>query len=143
MAWYLDAHIEFIPHLFSNKYLRPLDYLLKLLTTVKHIIKYQPDLLIFQAPPVFAAIPALLMRVPYIIDAHNVAIQGFWSKVPMTKYFMDRAMAVIVHNSEILQNAQQLFPNSYVMSILDPLKIISRPEKRRLQNQILVICSFA
>ena len=143
IASVLDANLEFMPHLHPSKFFRPLDYLLKFVATVRHILVHQPDVVIFQGPPVFSAISTLLMGVPYVIDAHNILIQGIWKKIPMTKFLMNKACAVVVHNSEILELAQKLFPSSNLVIIQDPLKLISRPNKQRFKNQILVICSFS
>lgn len=142
LAAMLDAELKFMPNWFQSKSLRLLDYLGKFLATLKHILLRKPDLVIVQGPPLFTAIPALLMKVPYIIDAHNAAIQGFWQKVPMSKYIISKAHTVIVHNFEILQLAKKLFPSSNFISVLDPLEFISFPNNQRIKNQILVICSF-
>jgi glycosyltransferase involved in cell wall biosynthesis len=139
----LEAELVFMPHIFKSKYLRLFDYFLKLIATFKHIRKHQSDVMIFQSPPIYAAIPALLMRIPYIIDTHNVAIQGNWYKLPMTKYLMSQASGVIVHNDEIFQLAQKLFPHANLISILDPIENLSVRNRERLKNQILVVCSFA
>lgn len=139
----LEAELEFMPHLFKSKYLRLFDYFLKFIATFKHIIQYQSDVVIFQSPPIYAAIPALLMGVPYVLDTHNIAVQGAWRKLPMSKYLMSKASAVIVHNNEILKLAQKLFIHANLIGILDPIENFSRPNKQRLKNQILVVCSFA
>jgi glycosyltransferase involved in cell wall biosynthesis len=142
LATRLEAEIEFMPHLFQSKYLRPLDYALKFIGTIKHILQYQPEVIIFQGPPLLPAFPSLLMQVPYVIDAHNATFQGFWSKVPLSDFFIKKAAAVIVHNSEILQLAEKKFPQTKFLSILDPLERIYRANKERIANQILIICSF-
>jgi len=116
---------------------------LKTIATLRHILKYQPRLIIFQGPPLFAAIPAMLLMVDYVVDAHNAVIQGIWGKLPLSKYIIRRARAVIVHNSEILKLAQTLFQETRFFNLQDPLQHIVRPNSKRLNNQILVICSFA
>ncbi|QSJ15830.1 hypothetical protein JYQ62_29140 [Nostoc sp. UHCC 0702] len=143
LAQRLDANIKFMPHLFKAKYIRPLDYLLKLISTFKYIIQHQPDIVIVQAPPLFGAIAPMLMRVPYVIDAHNATIQGFWLKFPSTEYLLNRSSAILVHNNEIFHIAKSLIAHNKIVSILDPLEVIIKQNKQRLNNQVLVICSFS
>jgi len=143
LASLLDARLEFMPHIFERKCLRLLDYFLKLIATLTNVLQHQPDLIIFQAPPLFAAIPALLLGVTYVIDAHNVVFQGIWYKLPLSKFIIKQAGAVIVHNFEILKIATTLFPETQFVSIQDPIQYISKPGSKRLENQILVVCSFA
>ena len=142
LAPLLNAEAKFISHLFSNRYLRPIDYLLKLLATIYHIFRYKPDLIIAQAPPLFSAIPATLRKVPYVIDAHNGVFQGMWGRLPLSKYLIENARAVIVHNSEILQLAKKLYPSVKFFNIPDPIERIPPASEERLEKQILIVCSF-
>ncbi|NER51121.1 MAG: glycosyltransferase family 4 protein [Symploca sp. SIO1A3] len=138
----IQAELKFFPHWFRTKSLRPLDYCIKLAANIHYILKNKPDLIIAQAPPLFSAIPPWLMKVPYIIDAHNPVFQGMWGKLPLSRYLIDQARAVIVHNQEILQVAKKKYPSTLFFPISDPIEFIpSLPEHRR-DKQILVICSF-
>ncbi len=138
----LEARLEFMPHLFRQKYLRWVDYLLKIIATLTHIVQYKPDLVIFQSPPLFPAIPILLLGVPYVVDAHNATIQSFWARLPLSHFILRRARATVVHNDEVLKLARNKFPDVKFVSILDPIEPISSFSEQRISNQILLICSF-
>jgi glycosyltransferase involved in cell wall biosynthesis len=144
LAPLLDAKVKFIPHLFKIKFLRPFDYALKLIVSIKEIIQYKPDFVIAQCPPTFSVLPALIARVPYIIDAHNPLLQvKMWRNLPFTKYLIENAAAVIVHNPEILQLAKSIYPSVLFLQISDPVSYIaSTREHKRKDKQILVISSF-
>jgi glycosyltransferase involved in cell wall biosynthesis len=144
LAPLLNARIKFIPHLFKSKFLRPLDYALKLIVSTKEIIQQKPDFVIAQCPPTFSALPALIAKVPYIIDAHNPLLQvKMWRNLPLTKYLIDNAAAVIVHNPEILQLAKSTYPSLRFFQISDPVNYIaSTRERKRKHKQVLIISSF-
>lgn len=144
LAPLIDAKIRFIPHLFRSKYLRPFDYLLKLITSINDILQQKPNFIIAQSPPIFSAIPALVTGIPYIIDAHNPFFQvGMWRKLPLTRYLVQQSCAVIVHNSEILRLAKSIYPSIRFFNISDPIEYISFSSKQeRQERQILVISSF-
>ena len=139
----LDSQLQFIPHLFKSKYLRPLDYLIKLVVSIKQIMTTKPDFVIAQCPPTYSVIPALLTGVPYIIDGHNPLFQvEMWKKIPLTKYLIKNAQAIIVHNSEILPLAESIYPSVRLFNICNPLEVISSSQTQRQDKQILVISSF-
>lgn len=151
----IDAKLEFMPHRFQPRLLRGIDYLLKLAATLTYLLREKPDAVIFQAPPLLPAIPALLLGVPYIIDAHNAMIQGFWRRLPFSQFIFRWARLAIVHNEEVLALAGEAFPQAKFISILDPIEPIVRPVRSRpddqiehsaehhKKHQILIICSFA
>jgi glycosyltransferase involved in cell wall biosynthesis len=141
LAPLIDANLKFFPHLFKSKFLRPLDYCIKLIAGVRYIHQNKPNLIIAQSPPLFGALPALIMGIPYIIDAHNPVFQGIWRKLPLTRYLISNSQLVMVHNSEILQLAKKLYPSTLFLKVSDPISTIES-EVIRQANQILVICSF-
>jgi hypothetical protein len=144
LAPLLDAKTKFIPHLFKSKYLRPLDYAFKLLVSIREILVKKPDIIIAQCPPIFSALPALLTGTPYILDAHNPFFQvKMWQKLPLTGYLINNALAIIIHNSEILKIAKDIYPSARFFNIPDPIETItSDTEQKRIDKQILVISSF-
>lgn len=144
LAPLLNCQSKFIPHLFKTKYLRPLDYLIKLVVSTLAIIKHKPDFVVAQCPPTYSVIPALITRTPYIIDGHNPLFQvAIWQKLPLTKYLIKHAKAIIVHNSEILNLVKNLYPSIPLFNIADPLESISIDGERNIKdNQILAIASF-
>lgn len=138
----LNADLVYIPSQFRSKYLRLFDYLIKLFLTFRYILAFKPDVVFVQAPPAFAAIPALLLGVPCVIDAHNGVFQGMWVKVPLTRYLIERSQGMIVHNSEILQVAKERYPNLKVFVIADPIGVIKSETPGRNLSQLLLICSL-
>ena len=142
LAPLFDADIKFIPHLFRSKYLRPLDYLYKLLTTVFYMIRTKPAYAIVQAPPHYAALPPMLLGIPYIIDGHNGIFQSYWHKLPFFGRIMKKSKAIIVHNSEFLAMFGKTYPSKPFIVVADPLQYIEANGTVRKNNQILFVCSF-
>ncbi len=147
LAPQLKSKVLFIPHIFRRKLLRPIDYLYKLLVGCYVGLKTQPRLIVFQAPPLYSAFTALLLQIPYVIDAHNPVFQNVggkiaWGKLPLSGFLIRHARAVIVHNHGILKLARKTYPEVTFFNIPDPLEPISGFSVERLSNQVLVICSF-
>lgn len=144
LAPLLNCRLEFIPHLFSTKYLRPLDYLIKIIVSVYLILKCKPDFIIGQCPPTYSVIPAILTGKPYMIDAHNPLFQvEIWKKLPLTQYLVNKSIAIIAHNSEIFQLAKKIYPSNYIVNIPNPIEVISSSYRTQRQDrQVLVISSF-
>ena len=141
LAPLFNAEVKYIPHLFRKKQLRPLDYMYKLIVTVKHMIKDRPDYCIVQAPPHFAALPPILLNVPFILDGHNGIFQSYWHKLPLFSLVMKKAQTVVVHNEEFLKLFRDWYPEKSFYVISDPLQYIEAPVERK-KDQILFICSF-
>lgn len=144
LASLLNCELKFFPHLFRSKYLRPLDYFFKLVVNIKDIILNKPDFAIAQCPPTFSALPALMTKTPYIIDAHNPLFQvAMWQTLPLSKTILSNAQGIIVHNEEMYQLVKGMYPNTSLFTISDPIKAILPPTpQKRLPKQILVIASF-
>ena len=141
LAPLFNADVKYIPHLFRRKQLRPLDYVYKLLVSLIYLIRYRPAYVIVQAPPHYAALPALLLNIPYIIDGHNGIFQSYWHRLPLFSLIMDRSQGVIVHNEEFQGLFRDRYPEKPFYVVQDPVQYISAPVKRNT-NQILFICSF-
>ncbi|MEO1006264.1 MAG: glycosyltransferase, partial [Cyanobacteria bacterium J06638_38] len=144
LASLLNCELKFIPHLFRSKYLRPLDYLLKLVVNIKDILTTRPQFAIAQCPPTFSALPALITKTPYVIDAHNPLFQvEMWQTLPLAQTILKNAKAIIVHNGEMFQLVKGMYPSAQLFTISDPIKMIAPPlPPKRLATQILVIASF-
>ena len=144
LANLINCQLEFIPHLFKSKYLRPFDYLFKLFKNIKDILTDKPRFVVAQCPPTFSALPALLTKTPYIIDAHNPLFQvEMWQNLPLSKTILKNALAIIVHNQEMFQLVHKIYPEAKLFTISDPIAAIKprKPQKRQ-DKQILVIASF-
>ena len=140
----INCQLKFIPHLFGSKYLRPLDYLIKLVVSIKDILSQKPDYVVAQCPPTYSALPAWLTKTPYIIDAHNPLFQvEMWQKLPLTRTLLQDALGIIVHNSEMYDLVSKMSPNSQLFTISDPIvPIVPTTPQERQAKQILVIASF-
>ena len=143
LADLIDCELQFIPHLFRSKYLRPLDYLLKLFVSIKDILSQRPDFVIAQCPPTYSALPALITRTPYVIDGHNPLFQvKMWQTLPLARTLIENATAIIVHNAEMFQMVNKNYPDAQLFTISDPIKPITAAVAQRQPKQILVIASF-
>jgi glycosyltransferase involved in cell wall biosynthesis len=136
------AEPVYFPHYFRSSALRPLDYLLKLVRTIIYLQRRKPAYAILQAPPIFAALAAILTKIPYVVDVHNGLVQSFWSKIPLTHLCLNRAVALIAHNSEIASALSDRVPSANVVVIQDPIQHIPVRGRAREKGSILFICSF-
>ena len=141
------SEVLFIPHIFRRKLFRPIDYLFKLLFSFYTSFQQKPSFIIAQSPPLYSAIPALFLRIPYVIDAHNPVFQNVggkisWGKLPLSNFLIRNARAVIVHNRDILHVAKKAHPDVTFFTIPDPIAAIESSPGERSKNQILAICSF-
>lgn len=144
LASLIDCNLKFFPHLFGSKYLRPLDYVIKLLASIKDILTSKPDFVVAQCPPTFSALPALLTKTPYLIDAHNPLFQvEMWRKLPLSNTLIRNALGIIVHNSEMYQLVSKIAPDARLFTICDPIVpiVLDEPLERN-PKQILAIASF-
>ncbi len=144
LASFINCQLKFIPHLLQSKYLRPLDYLIKLVVSIQAISTQKPHFVVAQCPPTFSALPALLTKTPYVIDAHNPLFQvAMWQKLALSKTILSQALAIIVHNAEMFQLVKSIYPSAKLFTICDPIKsIVLNPPQQRQAKQILVIASF-
>ncbi len=144
LAPLINCELKFIPHLFKSKYLRPLDYLFKLIVSVKDILAKKPNFVVAQCPPTFSALPPWLTKTPYVIDAHNPLFQvEMWQKLPFTKVLLQNALGIIVHNSEMYHLVSKIVPDAQLFTISDPIvPIVPGSPQERQPKQILVIASF-
>jgi glycosyltransferase involved in cell wall biosynthesis len=142
----LKSEILWIPHRFRRKLFRPIDYLYKLFISYRLCWQRQPNFIVAQSPPLYSALAAWLLQIPYILDAHNPVFQDvggkvMWGKLPLSDFLIRQATAVIVHNHGILQLAQTAYPQVTFFNIPDPIATIASRIQRN-DRQILVICSF-
>ena len=138
----LNAELVFIPHVFRRKIFRPFDYLFKLIITIKLLLRKKPKCAFIQSPPLYAALPALLTGTPYVVDAHNAVWQNFWGKLPLSSMIINKAQALIAHNNEIQHTAGKMYPHKKLFIITDPIEKISTENAKRINRQLLIICSF-
>lgn len=143
LAGRLGAAPVFLAHRFGPRALRPLDYAEKLARSLRELRAAAPELVVAQAPPAFAALPAALLGIPYVVDAHNALVQGGWSRIPGTRSLLEGAAAVVVHNDEVAALARARFPGLDPVVVADPVDPIPAPAGARRPGQVLVIASFA
>ena len=141
LAPLFNAEVKYIPHLFRHKVLRPIDYLYKFVVTLFFLLRKRPDYCIVQAPPHYAALPPLLLNIPFVLDGHNGIFQSYWHKLPLFSLIINKAKGVMVHNDEFLERFRGMYPQKPFYVVPDPVQYIGSRLKRKL-DQILFICSF-
>jgi hypothetical protein len=107
-----------------------------------YMIRTRPSYAIVQAPPHYAALPPILLNVPFILDGHNGIFQSYWHKLPLFSFIMRKASAIVVHNVEFLELFRGEYPEKPYFVVSDPLQYIEAPGVRRKEKQIMFICSF-
>lgn len=137
----LSATLLYFPHFFHSRWLRPLDYFIHFLSMIRLLSASRPSIVFVQSPPVHAALAPLVLRIPYVIDAHNTVFQAFWGRLPLSDWILRKARAVIVHNEEIESLARQRLPVSQLFTIPDPIAPIRWPVSREAKR-VLFVCSF-
>ena len=144
LAPLIDCELKFIPHLFKSKYFRPVDYLIKLIISLKDIWFKKPAYVVVQCPPTFTALPPWISKTPYIIDAHNPLFQvEMWRNLPFSKTLLTNALGIIVHNAEMYDLVSKEYPQARLFTISDPIAAIEPVESvERQPQQILVVASF-
>lgn len=144
LAPLLGAGLVYLPNRWRSRWLRPLDYARKLLLTVQALRRERPAVVVLQVPPPFGALAALALEVPYVLDAHNAALQGFWARLPLSGWITRRAALVVAHNDEARRLAEERFPGARVAALRDPLddRLMSRQRGPRDERRILIVCSF-
>jgi len=140
----LNCRVCYLRSRWKSRWLRPIDYLLNGFATARLIRKHRPAFVVFQSPPPFAALAALAQGVPYVVDAHNAAIQGWWAKLPTSRMVARRALALVAHNQEARDIARNAFTGTNIIRLRDPIIEMSQPEgdTKRRRDQVLIICSF-
>lgn len=140
----LEARLVWLPNRWKHRFLRPLDYLRKLVLTIRAIRERRPRFVILQSPPPFGALAAMALRVPYALDAHNASLQGFWARLPLAGAIARGAVVVVAHNHEAGAIAHARFPGAAVTVLRDPLdeELMGLRGGARDPNRILTICSF-
>lgn len=144
LAKQLAAEVIYLPNRWKSKWLRPLDYLFDFFVAITVLRQRRPDYITVQNPPPYLALAAVLLRIPFVFDAHNAAIQGVWARVPGAKWLARKAIAVVAHNMEAGSIAEVAFPASRILVLRDPIEVISAPGSRPARNSdhVLFICSF-
>jgi glycosyltransferase involved in cell wall biosynthesis len=137
----LGAEVFFLANLFRSKMLRPLDYFAKLVRSIRILRRAGATIVFVQFPPLYGALAAVLLRVPYVVDAHHGVFQGFWSRAPFWGPILRGARAVIVHHQVIENHARLRLPRSRLVAISDPIEVIRWPVSRE-PRRVLFICSF-
>lgn len=107
MKQYWAYNIVHLPNQFRNKYLRPLDYFLKSLKTLKALIWQAPDIVWVQLPPSPLIHITLTYRLLFnrqlkiIADGHNSLLREQWITFPGTLTLLNKIDAVVVHNFKV------------------------------------------
>ncbi len=92
----LGAEVVYFPHLFRSRMLRPLDYLVKLVRSIRILLALRPRIVFVHAPPPYVALAPLLLRIPYVVDVHHFMWQQFWGRLPLSYLILHKARALIV-----------------------------------------------
>lgn len=142
LAPMLDSQLAYFPNRMPTRWLRPIDYVLKLAATWTRIRRAEPRFVVAQAPPHFSMLAPRLAGVPYVLDIHNGLFQSSWSRLPLVRYAIKHASCVLVHNDEILEIARGMHPGVEFLVLMDPIESIKVPDLARDAKQVLFICSF-
>lgn len=144
LAPLLDADVVFLGRRWRSRWLRPVDYLLDLVASLRMVRQRRPAYLILQTPPPYAALAGILGGTPYILDVHNASIQGRWARVPLARWLAKRARFLLAHNDEAKELARRAYPGCHILTLRDPVVSIGGREQGTTRNaeRVLFVCSF-
>ena len=114
MQAHFDFGLKFFPAAFKPNMLRPLDYIIRGLCTIRYLRRKQPNLLWIQLPPVPLLYVAFLFKfvrkgeMEIIADCHNSMIQQRWLRWPFCKKLLRRCRCILVHNAGIKEKAEKM-----------------------------------
>lgn len=137
----LGAELYCLEHKYTSRHLRVFDYVSKFFITLRLLREKKPETVYIHTPPLFVALPVLLMKVPFVLDTHNAVWQGVWGKLPFSRMFLNHAAGIIVHNHEILEEAVKQYPSDKYVVMRDCIVPIKHNIERK-KKHVLFICSF-
>ncbi|HGY1288711.1 TPA: glycosyltransferase [Raoultella ornithinolytica] len=139
----------YITSRFKSKYLKPLDYTLKIFLTIRVLIKYNPDVLWLQLPPTFLVFIGLVYKKikkdkPYVIgDFHNSALRPKWFHFPLVRTSLNKIDALIAHNEQVRYELIQKKISSSIIIVLEDMPFsYSSSDAKVEKNTVLFPCSF-
>lgn len=142
LAARLGARHLALAHRFGSRWLRPLDYAAKALRSYGEIARQRPTFIVVQSPPYVAAVPALWAGATVVIDAHNAAFEGRWSRAPGAARVFSSATACLAHNDAIAEIARARFPRARWITVYDPVDDLTQPSAIRDPRTVLYSGSF-
>ena len=96
---------------YSNKKLRPLEYLIKSVKTLTYLMKKRPDIIWLQLPPTPLLYVAYFYKkikpnVKVFSDCHNAMLRSPWINTPFARKLLnDISTYIIVHNDSVYEQA--------------------------------------
>lgn len=141
LAEYLSLETKYFSFRLRWKFLRPLEYLLKLVITCFWVSIRRPWALIVQCPSLFVAYACFFSGKRYIIDAHNGVWQSRLHRFPLAKLVLNKAELILVHNHGVLKLAQEIVPSASFVVLSDPL--VEEGMATKNENQCILVCSFS
>jgi len=153
MQMHFGYELKFLSLAFSNRYLRPLEYLLKTCVTLLLLLRKQPQTLWLQLAPTPLLYVAHLYKalfnpkVTIIADCHNVMFRPPWIRFPGVVALLNRCEFVLVHNDSVKEQATAAGVISECLHVLEDRPAILNCEM--LENPtafprpwVLFPCSF-
>jgi glycosyltransferase involved in cell wall biosynthesis len=141
LAEALGAEILWRPHKARSTMLRPLDYADHFARDVGALRRRRPPYAIVQTPPHPPGFAPYLLRVPYVVDAHNGQFQSWWGDAPLSKRILRGARLVLTHSAEVDAIARAKYPDLPTLLVHDPLRDI--PPARTPSNRIFIVATVA
>lgn len=145
--WGYSDH--YITTRYKHKFLKPLDYLIKITKTIYILASEKPDVVWMQLPPTFMifvgiAYKRLRRRSVFLVgDFHNSALRPKWFNFPFVRSALNKIDALIAHNEQVKTEliskgisetnvfVLEDMPFSYSVGDIEPVK-----------NTVLFPCSF-
>lgn len=153
LAAALGYPVRFFPDVVRSKRVPwplrlPVNYFWKALSTWFLLFRKRPRVVVAQSPPALCSmvcrVYCALAGARLVVDGHNGAYMRPWTSVPGYKNTLERAHAVFVHNPELCQAVQPMFPHARLRVLYDriPERTSTASPASKAGKYFLVVCSY-
>lgn len=156
MQQFFGYELHFIAISFSKRWMKPLEYAVKLWITLRLLLLKKPDVLWVQVAPTFLLYVAHLYKAIFrrdltvIADCHNSMYRKPWVKLPGAIRLLNGCDKVLVHNHKVMLNAMRLGVQEKRLTVLEtkPASLQKLQQTASAANEgmprpwLLLPCSF-
>lgn len=150
MRGYWGYKLVHLPKLFKSPLLMPVDYIARLFLTIKKLHTEKPEVVWLQLPPSFILHFVLLYKLVFlkkfriVVDGHNSLFRAKWIEFPFTKWCLEKADMLLVHNADIYEEAISIGLSKHNIFVLEdcPFELSSAAPHKQSRPFIVFPCSF-
>jgi hypothetical protein len=144
MQTFFGYQTLYLPNLFSSKYLRVIDYMVKTLITIGYLMVYRPNTIWIQLPPtpllyLLRVYKYLFRGTNVIADCHNSMLRPPWSKSPFAISLINSVSdLILVHNEEVYELASSMGLAEDKMQVLEDRPMVGGHSEVKNKSPLVV-----